>query len=181
MPSQSKDRRPFCRSLVVAAAAAIAVVLTSSTVVSAQRHLDVIHEFAPAPGVLGQASLIQATDGNFYGTTRFGFAGTIFKMTPGGTLTILHSFAGAFMDGANPQAALVQATDGNFYGTTAGGGTSDSGTVFKMTAAGTVTILHSFNFVDGRGPSAALIQGTDGNFYGTTASGGASGSGTISP
>ena len=70
---------------------------------------------------------MQATDGNFYGTTAAGGAngnGTVFKITPSGTLTTLHSFDGT--DGSNPIAGLVQATDGNFYGTTATGGGSSS-------------------------------------------------------
>ncbi len=70
-------------------------------------------------------ALIQATDGNFYGTTYGGGAdgsGTVFKITPSGTLTTLHSFDGT--DGANPVAALIQDTNGNLYGTTEGGGTN---------------------------------------------------------
>jgi uncharacterized repeat protein (TIGR03803 family) len=81
-------------------------------------------------------------------------------------------------------AGLVQATDGNFYGTTYYGGASDKcslgcGTVFKMTPAGTLTTLHSFDGTDGDGPSAGLLQATNGNFYGTTYYVGASGDGTV--
>ena len=68
------------------------------------------------------AGLVQGTDGNFYGTTSEGGAngyGTVFKITPSGTLTTLHSFD--VTDGAYPYAGLVQATDGNFYGTTSRG------------------------------------------------------------
>jgi uncharacterized repeat protein (TIGR03803 family) len=86
------------------------------------------------------AGLVQATDGNYYGTTEGGGAnndGTVFKITPSGTLTTLHSFDG--VDGANPNAALVQRTDGKFYGTTDVGGASGScnppngcGTIFSL-------------------------------------------------
>jgi uncharacterized repeat protein (TIGR03803 family) len=84
----------------------------------------------------------------------------------------IHSFNG--IDGSEPKARLIQGTDGNFYGTTSTGGTANSGTVFKMTPAGTVTTLHSFTAgTDGAAPTAGLIQASDGNFYGTLDSGGA--------
>lgn len=86
-----------------------------------------------------------------------------------GAYTVLHSFSGG-TDGSSPAAALIQAADGNFYGTTASGGASDFGTVFRMTPAGTVLVLHAFvgGTADGSNPQAALVQATDGNFYGTT-------------
>jgi uncharacterized repeat protein (TIGR03803 family) len=126
------------------------------------------------------AGLIQGTDGNFYGTTAGGGAnghGTVFRITPDGTLTTLHSFAGT--DGADSRAGLIQGTDGNFYGTTAGGGANAGGTVFRITPDGTLTTLYSFAGTDGAYPIAGLIQGTDGNFYGTTSGGGANGGGTV--
>jgi len=125
------------------------------------------------------AGLIQATDGNFYGTTLGGGAsgdGTVFKITPSGTLTTLYNFGGA--DGAVPYGGLIQATDGNFYGTTSGGGASGDGSVFKITPSGTLTTLHSFADSDGASPDG-LVQATDGNFYGTTYGGGAYGDGTV--
>ena len=101
--------------------------------------------------------------------------GTVFKITPSGTLTTLHSFDGT--DGANPYAGLVQATDGNFYGTTSSGGANGDGTVFKITPSGTLTTLYSFcsqsGCTDGANPDAGLVQATNGNFYGTTLDGGA--------
>ena len=123
---------------------------------------------------------MKATDGNFYGTTSSGGSGgngTVFKITPAGTLTTLYSFAGS--DGANPYAGLVQAIDGNFYGTTYAGGSGGYGTVFKVTPAGALTTLHSFAGSDGANPQAGVRQGTDGNFYGTTSLGGTDGYGTI--
>ena len=129
------------------------------------------------------AGLVQAADGNLYGTTAYGGTGTIgtvFKITVTGALTTLHSFD--FPDGAYPYARLVQATDGDLYGTTSGGGAGDGGTVFKITSAGTLTRLYSFcaqNCADGSDPQAGLIQATDGNFYGTTYSGGTNNDGTV--
>ncbi len=140
--------------------------------------------FDQASGFYSLSPLIQATDGNFYGTTNRGGAnypgfGTIFKVTPTGTLTVLHSFDGT--DGELCQAGLVQGTDGNFYGTTSFGGANPNygGTVFKITPTGTLTTLHSFGSGDGTGASAALIQATDGNFYGTTSGYGVSNTGTV--
>jgi uncharacterized repeat protein (TIGR03803 family) len=83
------------------------------------------------------AGLVEGTDGDFYGTTQEGGAagyGTIFKITPSGTLTSLYSFCvqPGCPDGASPSAALVQGTDGNFYGTTAHGGSRTAGTVFSL-------------------------------------------------
>jgi uncharacterized repeat protein (TIGR03803 family) len=119
------------------------------------------------------AGLVLATNGDLYGTTSGGGPsglGTVFKITPGGTLTTLHSFDGT--DGALVDAGLIQATNGDFYGTTAIGGVNDAGTVFAITPSGTLTTLHSFGGTDGANPVAGLIQATNGNFYGTTEAGG---------
>ena len=129
--------------------------------------------------------MVQGTDGNFYGTTILGGigGGTVFKITPTGTLTTLYSFCQHIADyqctdGNSPEAPLVQGTDGNFYGTTTDGGPSNPygysyGTVFKITPTGTLTTLHGFEGPDGSAPVAGLIQASDGNFYGTTSYGGA--------
>lgn len=143
-----------------------------------------LDSFNNTDGANPQATLVQGTDGNFYGTTPFGVAtnacplgcGTVFKVTPGGTLTTLHTFIGT--DGSDPLARMIQGTDGNFYGTTFGGGASHNGTVFKITPGGTLTTLHSFAGSDGATPYAGLVQATDGNFYGTTLAGGI-GQGTL--
>jgi uncharacterized repeat protein (TIGR03803 family) len=134
-----------------------------------------------ANGIEPQGALVQGTDGNFYGTTSIGGAndyGTVFKITPNGVLTTLHSFDST--DGAYP-GGVIQATDGNFYGTTFEGGANGAecdergcGTVFKMTPSGALTMLYSFcslsGCVDGQQPEAGLVQATDGTFYGTTES-----------
>jgi uncharacterized repeat protein (TIGR03803 family) len=125
------------------------------------------------------ASLIRDSAGNLYGTTYGGGAsnlGTVFKLDTTGTETVLHSFTGA-PDGANPTAALVRDAAGNLYGTTfAGGLASGTGTVFKLDATGTETVLHTFSGypTDGARPTAALIRDAAGNLYGTTSVGGAS-------
>jgi uncharacterized repeat protein (TIGR03803 family) len=149
-----------------------------------------------ADGAAPLAALVQAADGNFYGTTNEGGSndacypgpgcGTVFKITPDGTPTApLYSFCmqSGCTDGEYPAAALVQATNGNFYGTTASGGANNRGTIFEITPTGTLTTLYSFcpqsGCADGAAPYAALIQGTNGSLYGTTSTGGAHGSGTV--
>jgi uncharacterized repeat protein (TIGR03803 family) len=146
----------------------------------------VLHSFADgtADGSNPQAALVQASDGNFYGTTSNGGAsglGTVFKITPAGVETVLHSFAGGTADGSVPFAALIQGSDGNLYGTTFRAGTADQGTVFKITLAGAETVLHSFagGTADGGNPYAALLQGSDGNFYGTASNAGPGGAGIV--
>jgi uncharacterized repeat protein (TIGR03803 family) len=98
------------------------------------------------------------------------------------TVTTLATFD--ITNGADPVTGLVQGTDGNFYGTTQAGGASGNctngcGTVFKITAAGTLTTLHSFEGTDGSGSEGGLVLGSDGNFYGTTYAGGTNGDGTV--
>ncbi len=152
--------------------------------------LTTVYSFCSQPdcedGYWPYAGLMQASDGNFYGTTWSGGFngdyGTVFEITPTGNLTMMYSFNGA--DGMRPVGALVQGRDGNFYGTTYGGGNSGNGrcefvdgcgTIFKITPSGTMTTVYSFcsqlNCADGDQPTG-LVQGRDGNFYGTTAYGG---------
>ena len=119
------------------------------------------------------SSIIQATDGNFYGTTYWGGQfnqGTVFKVTPTGTMTVLWSFTNG-CDGANPVGPLFQASDGNFYGTTYQGGSHQYGSVFKITPNGNLLCLHGFSYQEGGNPMGGLIQGSDGALYGTTSGG----------
>jgi uncharacterized repeat protein (TIGR03803 family) len=152
-----------------------------------------LHNFpaSATDGSLPEGLMIQGTDGNYYGTTSEGGAndeanhgdGTIFKLTPSGKLTILHSFnASSATDAGTPVAGLIQGTDGNFYGTASEGGPAGGGAVFKITPSGTFSVLHSFTYgatTDGFAPFGGLVQGSDGNFYGATTGGGANGCGTI--
>jgi uncharacterized repeat protein (TIGR03803 family) len=135
---------------------------------------------------------VQGTDGSFYGTTFEGGGnnnGTVFSITAGGTLATLYNFCsqgGAnCTDGANPAAGLVQGANGIFYGTTNAGGANGHGTVFSITAGGTLATLYNFysqgggSCTDGAYPAAGLVQGTNGIFYGTTYQGGAHNAGTV--
>ena len=140
-------------------------------------------------GVAPEGGLVLGADGNYYGTTSQGGlntchadlgCGMVFKFDVWGSLAWEYEFCGGEVPCSYaPYAGLVQGTDGNFYGTTYGGGYYGYGTVFNITAAGALTVLHSFDSTDGANPQASLIQGTDGNFYGTTSSGGTYGSGTV--
>jgi uncharacterized repeat protein (TIGR03803 family) len=157
-----------------------------------------LHDFCAQSGCADGgnpvASLVQGADGNLYGTTSGGGeaitpecngCGTVFKITPDGTFTLLYSFCSetGCADGQNPYAGLVQGIDGNFYGTTAGGGANGGGTVFRITPSGDFTTLYSFcsepNCADGQLPEAGLIQATDGNLYGTTLNAGANTEGGV--
>lgn len=127
-----------------------------------------------ADGAGPTAGVVEDSDANYYGTTvRGGIAntacnlgcGTIFKITPEGTLTTLHSFTST--DGSAPS-LLIRGSDNNLYGTTESGGAYGKGTIFEITMNGTFTSLHSFSSGDGISPIGGLMQSTDGNFYGTT-------------
>ncbi len=119
------------------------------------------------------AALIQGNDGNFYGTIRGGDDfpyGAIFRLTPTGNLTVLHTFSR--IGGEHPTGSLIQGGDGNFYGVTAGIYPGDAGTIFRLAPDGTLTTLHRFSGDDGDFPCGALVQAKDGNLYGTTVNGG---------
>jgi uncharacterized repeat protein (TIGR03803 family) len=180
---------PSTRSRLVLSAIVCALLIAAAP--AAAQSYTVLYAFDGSDGYFPHAGLMQGSDGNFYGTTAgwggYSPAGTVFKITPGGTLTTLHSFSISANTGFTPWAGLVQGGDGNFYGTTSTGGTSGFygwggyGTVFKITPAGTLTTLYSFsNFgSDGQTPYAGLVQGSDGNFYGATSSGGTGDRGTV--
>jgi uncharacterized repeat protein (TIGR03803 family) len=128
------------------------------------------------------AGLVQATNGNFYGTTLFGgycfctVPGTVFELTPAGNLTTLIDFNGS--NGALPNGVLVEATNGSLYGET-GSGPNNDGTIFEMTLGGKLTTLYLFAQHDaGVAPVNGLIQASDGDLYGVSAgSGGCIGQG----
>ncbi len=172
----------LCAALIMAAAGSASAAPTES----------VLHSFTggSSDGAFPFAGLIADSAGNLYGTTQGGGAsnnGVVFKLAPGGTETVLHSFTGG-SDGSNPLfAGLIADGAGNLYGTTEfGGGTGcggpGCGVVFKLTPTGSsYTVLHSFagGSGDGANPYAGLIIDSAGNLYGTTEFGGGPGCGVV--
>lgn len=163
---------------------AVFVLCAATAIAAPGQTFNTLYNFGRDSGENPLSTVAQGRDGNFYGTTEYGGTGsgcrflgcgTIFKITPDGTLTTLYSFC-ALTPCNSPfgeePSGLVLATDGNFYGITAAGGASNFGTFFKITPTGTLTTLHSFDGTDGSNPLGTLVQATDGCFYGTTQSGG---------
>ena len=148
-------------------------------------------------GTMPNGPLLQASDGNFYGTTMLGgddgqchnppatpqCAGTVFQLTPAGKLTVLHTFAWEgittpYADGSTPNGGLVEGPDGYLYGSASRGGVNmgqaanaGNGVIFRISKTGTFQNLHTFctgtACTEGRFPTA-LVLGLDGKFYGTT-------------
>jgi uncharacterized repeat protein (TIGR03803 family) len=139
-------------------------------------NLAMLHTFTGGTGGSGPSGIVQGADGDFYGTTAGGGTpsqfcpdgcGTVFKMTPAGTVTTLYSFCPQDYcpDGADPEGELVQGPDGDFYGTTVGEGLYHYGTVFKISGSGLFSTVYTFQ----QGPldPGGLLLTTDGDFYGT--------------
>jgi uncharacterized repeat protein (TIGR03803 family) len=131
--------------------------------------------FGNTNGAYPSGGLVRGQDGSFYGTTAWGGRGvtpifpgygTVFKMTPHGTLTNIYTFTG-FSDGGFIYAGLVQGRDGYLYGAAFSGG-SAFGTLFKVSTNGSFLPLHTFSYLDSGSPYGGLTEGSDGNFYGTT-------------
>src|SRR3974377_732140 len=147
----------------------LAFMLTGFVSVSAPGQTS-LHGFTGANST--NTTLLQANDGNFYGTTYWDgdySSGTIYRITPAGQYTTLLFFSGT--NGSQPRAELIQAGDGTLYGTTYLGGDlslhngNGRGTVFKMTLDGLLTTLVQFNATNGGHPVAALLQASDGKLY----------------
>jgi uncharacterized repeat protein (TIGR03803 family) len=168
-------RRIWLQATVVAASLALCNIAHADT------RFDLLAPF-DATASNPVAPLIQGADGNFYGTTSQGGpanAGTIFKVTPDGSLSVLYAFSGG-SDGAWPYGGLVQDPGGSFYGTTSQGGPANAGAIFRLTAAGEFTVVYAFSGTgDGAYPYAGLVRAGDGSFYGTASGGGAWGAGTV--
>jgi uncharacterized repeat protein (TIGR03803 family) len=150
--------------------------------ITPQGAFTVLHTFGGADGSFPESALVEDADGNFYGTTVFGGgagsggAGSVFVITPAGTLTTLHGFS--YSDGYEPN-GIILGPEGAFYGTTQQGGADNAGVIFRITRGGKFTLLHSFSGSDGAGSQSALTLGKDGNFYGVTYYGGTENYGTI--
>lgn len=170
--------------------------------ITAAGKLTTLYSFCPGEictdGMYPNAGLVQATNGNLYGTTLYGGPngdGNIFEITPAGKLTSIYLFCpqvSTCPDGSAPYAGLVQASNWRLYGATAAGGIGNCsqggcGTIFEVTFSGALTTLYSFCSVvnsqgycaDGSTPVAAPVQAANGNFYGTTKLGGAYDQGTF--
>ena len=167
-------RRQNRRSHVVAAFVAVLLVfiLAGAAIRAQAQTFTDLHDFNSSAGDPYNFLLTkpaQGRDGNFYAESNSGGTGngTLAKMTPRGTVSVILSFNGT--DGSNALGGVTLGTDGNLYGETWNGGTSNQGITFKVTPAGVETALHNFiNAGDGVNPANALVLGTDGNFYGTT-------------
>ncbi len=133
-------------------------------------------------GLLPKFAMIQATDGDFYGTASGGTnsAGVFYRLTPDGIYKVLYNFCpvSGCPDGYGPN-GVVQGADGNFYGTTFGYGSYDGGTIFEITPSGEERTLQSFRPNHGNIPDYGLTLASDGNFYGDTDDDGFNGVGTL--
>ncbi len=130
------------------------------------------------------AGLLQASDGNFYGTTSRGDSGgangpTLFKLTPDGTFTVLYHFG----FNLSPDSELIQTDDGSIYGTANGAGNQSprNGGIFRLSPDGSLTVVHYFNLqTEGGDPvQCGVTQASDGNIYGLTTLGGTEDHGTF--
>jgi uncharacterized repeat protein (TIGR03803 family) len=189
--------QPFGRIFAVLSRAAslLALALAAAFCVTQAANAQTFHllyQFKSGhDGSQPYASLILDPKGNLYGTTWIDGAysyGTVFKLSPSGKETVLHSFTGTRGDGAFPMSPLVRDAAGNLYGTTEYGGiyggaclVQGCGIVFKVTPTGKETVLHQFTDTagDGMNPWQGLVRDSAGNLYGTTYLGGAYGRGTV--
>ncbi len=150
--------------------------------ITAKGSESVLYSFAGGnDGRRPEAGLVRDKSANLYGTTNQGGPadqGTVFRLAPDGTETVLHAFAGG-SDGGFPQANLIIDKQGNLYGTATEGG-SGHGTIFRVAPDGSFTTLHEFGGAsDGEYPMSWLIADGKGNLYGTTLAGGVHGFGTV--
>ena len=153
--------------------------------------ITVLHNFdSTTDGLRPRGKLLLASDGNFYGVTQSSGpagGGTVYRISTGGSFSVVHAFTTSGAQGKTPLAGLIQGADGALYGTTQAGdiegdGMGD-GTLYQLTLTGSFAVLHFFDFetsgVGGYAPNTSLVQGSDGNFYGVTREGGDNGAGTV--
>jgi uncharacterized repeat protein (TIGR03803 family) len=188
LASSNYDRKTFWRGRLSSVAVLITLLVLPITLIHplfAQTETTLYNFCALANCTDGEeplAGLAMDDDCDLYGTTAHGGTfggGTVLKVAPDGTETVLHSFGGTARDGSRPAAPVSIDAKGNLLGTTSLGGNHDGGTVFRISPSGRETILYSFCSVggtscrDGSGPESGLISDEEGNLYGTTTSGGA--------
>lgn len=156
-----------------------ALCLICTALGTAQAQVSILASFNGTDGNSPTTSLVEGSDGNFYGTIQEvtgteNFYRLIYRVTPAGVLTTFYNFCSqpSCADGTMPEAALTLGSDGDLYGTTTQFGAHGEGTIFKITTAGVLTTLYNFcvlkNCPDGAAPRASLVLASDGNFYGTT-------------
>lgn len=146
-------------------------------------NFSILHSFEGPEGAQPNSALVPMDDGNFYGTTTATWhcnggvcsssGGSVFRMSPDGTLTVLHTFE------TESPGALTASRDGLLYGVTVNGGSTGAGTAYAIATDGTYVHLADFNGANGNGPYGPLTEGADGNFYGTTMYGGAYNKGIV--
>lgn len=156
-------------------AVAMAGVLLTTVLPAPSQTKITLHSFSGPDGAFPNAPLLLDASGNLYGSTYQGGAharGTVFRLVPDGTETVLYSFRSA-PDATGPNGGLIRDDQGNLYGTTRNNGGSLSGAVFQVTPDGKEKVLHAFtNSPDGKEPMTGLARDVDGNLYGTTYYGG---------
>jgi uncharacterized repeat protein (TIGR03803 family) len=151
---------------------------------SAASGLTLLASYANGTGSVPDGGLITGGDGALYGTAMEGgtaLQGTLYKVTTAGARTRLVSFTGTggAAKGSRPRGRLVFAANNNYYGLCEMGGAANAGTLFRMSAAGTVTILAEFSATGPRHPLGGLVSAADGSLYGTVSAGGAHGAGAL--
>jgi uncharacterized repeat protein (TIGR03803 family) len=172
-------------ALAAAACLAGALGLPAAHASETNPKFRVVHDFTSSTdGSWPAGALISDKDGNLYGTTSTGGpngAGTVFKLAPDGTETLLHAFNGA--DGDLPMSGLLKGPHGKFYGVTEIGGKYGAGNVYEITKDGVVRVIYEFGAAPGDGwnPVCDLAWSPDGALLGTTVNGGANGSTPVAP
>lgn len=147
----------------------------------------VLHNFAgfPTDGCTPYGTPALDKNSNVYGSTfrggsGSGSVGTVWKVSQNGTESVLHNFPADGSEGCNIYAGVIMDATGNLYGDTSACGTHyGAGTVYELSKAGTLTVLHTFTISDGQTPSGNLIRDAKGDLYGTTYQGGNGGNGTV--
>jgi uncharacterized repeat protein (TIGR03803 family) len=169
------------RGIFVASFAVVFLTTLTATLPAVAQTETVVYNFCSLPdcsdGYKANGRLVADSGGNLLGTTLSGgsaASGTVYKLSPDGTETVLYNFGGTTGDGWEPQLGLTIDKQGNFYGVTEAGGAYGKGSVFKISPDGTETILHSFGATssDGTYPYGPVVLDKKGNIYGSTNLGG---------